>query len=55
VLTVLLYKVVGETVLQDTWHITLGYVQIILALLIFLAIGKIFKNDSKKTAEDKDA
>jgi ABC-type dipeptide/oligopeptide/nickel transport system permease component len=28
---------------------------VILALLIFLAIGKIFKNDSKKTAEDKDA
>lgn len=55
VLTVLLYKVAGETVLQDTWHITLGYVQIILALLIFLCIGKIFKIDSKKTAEDKDA
>jgi exosortase len=42
VLTVLLYRWYGEVVLQNTWHIALGYVQIGLALLIFLAVGKIF-------------
>ena len=42
VLTVLLYRLWGESVLQNTWHIALGYVQIILALVIFLAVGRIF-------------
>ena len=40
--TVLLYRWCGEVILQNTWHIALGYVQIGLALLIFLAVGKIF-------------
>ena len=42
-ITVLLYRVLGEKVLQNNWHVALGYVQIILALLIFLAVGKIFR------------
>ena len=42
-ITVLLYRVMGEKVLQNNWHVALGYVQIILALLIFLAVGKIFR------------
>ena len=41
-LTVVLYRWYGEIALQNTWHIALGYVQIGLALLIFLAVGKIF-------------
>ena len=49
VLTILLYKLWGETVLQNTWHMALGYVQIIFALAIFLAVGWLFAaTDGKK-------
>lgn len=52
VLTVLLYKLVGEVVLENTWHIALGYVQIILALLLFVGVGKLLAvPDGKKTEE----
>ena len=53
VLTVLLYRIYGETVLQNVWHITLGYVQIIFALMIFVAIGKIFTVSDSGSAEEK--
>ena len=53
VLTVLLYKQLGEVVLQNTWHIALGYVQIILALLLFVGIGKLFAVPDRKNAEEK--
>jgi exosortase/archaeosortase family protein len=52
VLTLLLYQLWGAGILENTWHIALGYVQIILALLIFLAIGKLFRaaeNDKDRT------
>ena len=42
VLTVLLYFLWGGVVLQNTCHTVLGYVQIVLALLFFLVIGKVF-------------
>ena len=42
VLTVFLYQLWGNVILGKFWHITLGYVQIILALVIFIAIGKLF-------------
>ncbi len=53
VLTVLLYKLWGETVLTGAWHVALGYVQIVLALLIFLAIGKLFCVDGAVKTEGK--
>ncbi len=53
VLTVLLYRSCGEVVLQNTWHISLGYVQIVLAMLIFIAVGKIFSDGGRKTTEGK--
>ncbi len=53
VLTVMLYKVYGEMILQNSWHIALGYVQIILALLIFLAVGRIFRVDAENFRGDK--
>ena len=52
VLTVWLFKLCGEAVLQNTWHTVLGYVQIIIALLFFLAIGKIF---TVSDCKDKEA
>jgi exosortase len=53
VLTILLYKLWGETVLQNTWHVALGYVQIIFALAIFLAVGWLFAATDGKKKEDK--
>lgn len=52
VLTVLLFTWLGEVVLQNTWHTVLGYVQIIIALLFFLAVGKIF---AVSDCKDKEA
>ena len=43
VLTVLLFQKFGETVLDNYWHVALGYVQIIAAVLIFMAVGKLLK------------
>ena len=52
VLTVLLYTWWGEVVLQNTWHTALGYVQILIALLFFLAIGKIFTISEAEPEEE---
>ena len=54
VLTVLLCKLWGDVVLQNVWHTSLGYVQIVLALLIFIVIGKLFSfSDTRKAEEEK--
>ena len=54
VITVILFHFLGNTVLQDFWHIALGYVQIIFAILLFLAIGKVFSDtDSKREKVSK--
>ncbi len=53
VLTVLLYRQLGEVVLQNAWHIALGYVQIILALLLFVGVGKLLAVPDGKNAEEK--
>lgn len=53
VLTVLLYRQLGEVILQNTWHIALGYVQIILALLLFVGVGKLLAVPDGKNAEGK--
>lgn len=54
-LTVWLYRGMGEKVLLDSWHVALGYVQIIVALIIFLAIGRFFREENGKNPEVKDA
>ena len=53
VLTLWLFRLCGETVFQNTWHTVLGYGQIIFALLIFLAIGKVFSLADEKNREDE--
>ncbi|MBR2364713.1 MAG: exosortase/archaeosortase family protein [Lentisphaeria bacterium] len=53
VLTVLLYRILGESVLLNSWHIALGYLQIIFALLIFLAVGRVFRVDAEKKGGDE--
>ena len=52
-LTVLLYKLWGETVLQNSWHTALGYLQIVLALIIFLIAGKIFSFSNLPGTEEE--
>ena len=53
VLTVLLYKLCGEAVLQNIWHTLLGYGQILFAVVIFFLIGKIFSVAGSKNAEEE--
>ena len=53
VLTVFLYQLWGNVILGKFWHITLGYVQIILALVIFIAIGKLFCSKPVKPEAEK--
>ena len=53
VLTVLLYRVFGEVVFENTWHTVLGYSQIIFALLLFFAVGWIFCRAEQKTLEER--
>lgn len=52
VLTVFLFKMCGEVILGKFWHVLLGYVQIVLALAIFLAVGKLFCSKPEKKQEE---
>ena len=52
VVTVLLYKVFGDCVLENLWHILLGYAQIFFALVMFLLIGKIFRENPPEQKEE---
>ncbi len=45
VLTIWLYRMQGEAVLESSWHIALGYVQVLLTMLIYLATGKVFRRE----------
>ena len=48
ILTVILFHIWGGCILLGTWHIVLGYVQIVFAILIFLVFGKIFSVPDRK-------
>ena len=39
VLTIVLYKTVGEVVLNNTWHEALGYAQVVLTVGLFFLVG----------------
>ncbi|MBE6356307.1 MAG: exosortase/archaeosortase family protein [Lentisphaerae bacterium] len=45
VITVLLYKILGDCVLENLWHTLLGYTQIFFAIILFLLIGRIFREN----------
>ena len=51
VITVLLYKVFGDCVLENLWHTLLGYTQILFALAIFLLVGRIFRENMPEPKE----
>jgi exosortase/archaeosortase family protein len=52
VLTVLLFKMCGEVILGKFWHVALGYMQIVTALIIFAAVGKLFSSNPEKKQEE---
>ena len=52
-LTVILFLMWGEGVLTGAWHVALGYVQILFALIIFLIFGKIFSVPQNKKKESE--
>ena len=54
VLTVLLFQLLGERVLEPAWHLALGYVQLILALLIFLAVGELFRSETRSSTGEEE-
>ena len=37
--TILLYKVIGDTALNNSWHIGLGYAQVAVAVFLFFLVG----------------
>ena len=39
IVTILLYKMIGETALNNTWHIGLGYAQVAVAVALFFLVG----------------
>ena len=39
IVTILLYKTIGETALNNTWHIGLGYAQVAVAVALFFLVG----------------
>lgn len=53
-LTVMLYKWVGAVILQNFWHSILGWVQIILAFVIFIAVGKLFSSGNGKKNKEAE-
>ena len=53
VITVLLYKMLGGCVLENWWHTLLGYTQIFFAIIIFLLIGRIFRENPSVQKEDE--
>ena len=63
VLTVVLYKIIGEVVLNNTWHEGLGYVQVVFAVALFFLVGNLLpengktapSGDNSKTAKGGDA
>jgi len=53
ILTIVLYKTVGEVVLNNTWHEGLGYAQVVLAVALFFLVGILLPEDNDHTASGK--
>lgn len=46
VVTILLVRVLGESVLGNTWHIALGWAQTVLVVVLLWAVGKLIRTVS---------
>ena len=53
ILTIVLYKIIGETVLNNTWHVGLGYAQVIVSVALFFLAGYLLpENEHTESASD---
>ena len=55
VLTVVLYKTVGQVVLNNTWHEGLGYAQVVLTVALFFLVGSLLPEDGDNASPGKKA
>ena len=53
VLTIVLYRTVGEVVLNNTWHEGLGYAQVVLTVALFFLVGCLLPEDEVKAPAGK--
>lgn len=53
VLTIVLYKTIGEVVLNNTWHEGLGYAQVVLTVALFFLVGCLLPEDEVKAPSGK--
>ena len=53
VLTVVLYKTVGQVVLNNTWHEGLGYAQVVLTVALFFLVGSLLPEDGDNASPGK--
>ena len=53
VLTVVLYKTVGQVVLNNTWHEGLGYAQVVLTVALFFLVGSLLPEDGDNGSPGK--
>ena len=52
-LTIILYKTIGEVVLNNTWHEGLGYAQVVLTVALFFLVGTLLPENGEKAASCK--
>jgi exosortase len=55
ILTIVLYKTVGEVVLNNTWHEGLGYAQVVLTVVLFFLVGTLLPENTEKAPSDGSA
>ena len=55
ILTIVLYKAFGETILGNTWHAILGYVMVFVCSLLIIASRKLFPSDDDAPNSDDAA
>lgn len=53
VLTIVLYKTIGEAVLNNTWHEGLGYAQVVLTVALFFLAGCLLPEDGENASSGK--
>ena len=53
VLTIVLYKTIGEVVLNNTWHEGLGYAQVVLTVALFFLVGCLLPEDGESAPSGK--
>jgi hypothetical protein len=53
VLTIVLYKTIGEVVLNNTWHEGLGYAQVVLTVALFFLVGCLLPENGENASSGK--